>query len=90
MRRIWESLLKILLNSLITLTNNIFDDIILYKTRRDKGGVSDLKIFTDVIEQEALEQIDTLMSHPAFGECKVRDYAGCLWQVNLRRVPYGI
>ena len=34
--------------------------------------MSDLKIFTDVIEQEALEQIDTLMSQPAFGECKVR------------------
>ena len=31
-----------------------------------------LKIFTNNIEQEALNQINTLISQPAFSECKVR------------------
>lgn len=34
--------------------------------------MSNLKIFTDVIEPEALEQIYTLIKQPAFQECKVR------------------
>jgi len=34
--------------------------------------MSDLKIFTDVIEQEAINQIDTLINQPAFKDCKVR------------------
>ena len=32
----------------------------------------DLKIFTENIEQEAMEQINTLLEQPAFQECKVR------------------
>lgn len=32
----------------------------------------DLKIFTDNIEEKALEQIHTLMAQPAFADCKVR------------------
>lgn len=34
--------------------------------------MSDLKIFTENIELEALEQINTLISQPAFSDCKVR------------------
>jgi RNA-splicing ligase RtcB len=34
--------------------------------------MSDLKIFTENIEQEALDQIYTLIKQPAFAECKVR------------------
>ena len=32
----------------------------------------DLKIFTDDIEQEAIDQINTLLEQPAFANCKVR------------------
>ena len=32
----------------------------------------DLKIFTDNIEQEAIDQINTLLKQPAFADCKVR------------------
>ena len=32
----------------------------------------DLKIFTDNIEQEAIDQINTLLEQPAFADCKVR------------------
>lgn len=32
----------------------------------------DLKIYTDIIEQEALDQINTLLEQPAFQNCKVR------------------
>lgn len=35
-------------------------------------SVSDLKIFTDNIEEGALEQINTLISQPAFENCKIR------------------
>ena len=34
--------------------------------------MSNLKIFTDNIEQEALVQVETLVNHPAFSDCKVR------------------
>lgn len=34
--------------------------------------MSDLKIFTDNIEHEALNQIHTLVKQPAFSDCKVR------------------
>ena len=34
--------------------------------------MKDLKIFTSNIEQEALDQINTLMEQPAFSDCKVR------------------
>ena len=34
--------------------------------------MADLKIFTNNIEQEAIEQINTLIEQPAFSECKVR------------------
>lgn len=34
--------------------------------------MSDLKIFTDNIEQEALKQIHTLIEQPAFADCKIR------------------
>lgn len=34
--------------------------------------MSNLKIFTDNIEQEALAQVETLANHPAFSDCKVR------------------
>ena len=34
--------------------------------------MSDLKIFTNVIEDEALNQINTLINQPAFKDCKVR------------------
>lgn len=34
--------------------------------------MSDLKIFTDNIEPEALNQIYTLIKQPAFADCKVR------------------
>ena len=34
--------------------------------------MSDLKIFTENIEQEALAQINTLLEQPAFQDCKVR------------------
>jgi len=34
--------------------------------------MSDLKIFTNVIEDEALSQINTLINQPAFKDCKVR------------------
>lgn len=34
--------------------------------------MKDLKIFTENIEQEALDQINTLMEQPAFSDCKVR------------------
>ena len=34
--------------------------------------MKNLKIFTSNIEQEALDQINTLMEQPAFAECKVR------------------
>lgn len=34
--------------------------------------MSDLKIFTENIEPEALAQIYTLVKHPAFSDCKVR------------------
>lgn len=34
--------------------------------------MKDLKIFTQNIEQEALDQINTLMEQPAFSDCKVR------------------
>ena len=32
----------------------------------------DLKIFTDNIEQEAIDQINVLLEQPAFADCKVR------------------
>lgn len=32
----------------------------------------DLKIFTDNIEQDAIDQINTLLEQPAFADCKVR------------------
>ena len=31
-----------------------------------------LKIFAEVIEQEAIDQIELLMAQPAFADCKVR------------------
>lgn len=34
--------------------------------------MSNLKIFTENIEHEALNQIYTLIKQPAFSECKVR------------------
>lgn len=34
--------------------------------------MSDLKIYTDNIEPEALNQIYTLIKQPAFADCKVR------------------
>ena len=34
--------------------------------------MKDLKIFTDNIEQAAIDQIDLLLSQPAFADCKVR------------------
>lgn len=34
--------------------------------------MKNLKIFTENIEQEAIDQIDTLMEQPAFADCKVR------------------
>ena len=34
--------------------------------------MKDLKIFTDNIEQEALDQLNPLMEQPAFSDCKVR------------------
>lgn len=34
--------------------------------------MKNLKIFTDNIEQEAIDQINTLMEQPAFSDCKVR------------------
>ena len=34
--------------------------------------MGDLKIFTDNIEQEAIDQINTLLEQPAFANCKVR------------------
>ena len=34
--------------------------------------MKDLKIFTSNIEQEALDQINTLLEQPAFADCKVR------------------
>ena len=34
--------------------------------------MKDLKIFTSNIEQEAIDQINTLMDQPAFSDCKVR------------------
>ena len=32
----------------------------------------DLKIYTNIIEQDALDQINTLLEQPAFQDCKVR------------------
>ncbi len=40
--------------------------------------MSDLKIFTDNIEPEALNQIYTLIKQPAFTDCKVRIMPDCL------------
>lgn len=34
--------------------------------------MADLKIFTENIEQEALNQIYTLVKQPAFSDCKIR------------------
>ena len=34
--------------------------------------MSDLKIFTDVVDPEAINQIYTLIKQPAFEGCKVR------------------
>lgn len=34
--------------------------------------MKNLKIFTQNIEQEAIDQINTLMEQPAFSDCKVR------------------
>lgn len=34
--------------------------------------MADLKIFTDNIEPEALDQVYTLVKQPAFKDCKVR------------------
>lgn len=34
--------------------------------------MSDLKIFTENIEPQALNQIYTLVKQPAFADCKVR------------------
>ena len=34
--------------------------------------MNNLKIFTDNVEQEALEQINTLLEQEAFKNCKVR------------------
>lgn len=34
--------------------------------------MKDLKIFTENIEQQALDQINTLLNQPAFADCKVR------------------
>lgn len=34
--------------------------------------MADLKIFTENIEQEALDQINTLIEQPAFSDCKIR------------------
>ena len=39
--------------------------------------MSDLKIFTDNIEPEALDQIYTLVKQPAFADCKVRIMPDC-------------
>ena len=39
--------------------------------------MSDLKIFTDNVEAEALDQIYTLIKQPAFSECKVRIMPDC-------------
>ena len=36
--------------------------------------MSDLKIFTDNIEPEALNQIYTLVKQPAFADCKASDW----------------
>lgn len=40
--------------------------------RKEEGATLNLKIFTDNIEHEALEQIKTLAEHPAFSDCKIR------------------
>lgn len=40
--------------------------------------MSDLKIFTDNIELQALDQIYTLIKQPAFRDCKVRIMPDCL------------
>lgn len=37
-----------------------------------RSNMKNLKIFTQNIEQEALDQINTLMEQPAFSDCKVR------------------
>lgn len=34
--------------------------------------MSDIKIFTDMIEDAAIEQIENIASHPAFSDCKIR------------------
>lgn len=40
--------------------------------------MSDLKIFTENVEEKALEQIHTLIKQPAFADCKVRIMPDCL------------
>lgn len=40
--------------------------------------MSDLKIFTENIEPQALNQIYTLIKQPAFADCKVRIMPDCL------------
>lgn len=44
--------------------------MVLVPKKGEKMG--DLKIFTDIIEQEAIDQIDHLLEQPAFQNCKVR------------------
>lgn len=39
---------------------------------RRNNNMSDLKIFTENIEPQALNQIYTLIKQPAFADCKVR------------------
>lgn len=36
--------------------------------------MADLKIFTENIEHEALNQIYTLVKQPAFSDCKIRKW----------------
>ena len=44
-----------------------------FNMSKGKGNyMKNLKIFTQNIEQEALDQINTLMEQPAFSDCKVR------------------
>jgi RNA-splicing ligase RtcB len=41
-------------------------------THKEDREMKNLKIFTQNIEQEALDQINTLMEQPAFSDCKLR------------------
>lgn len=42
------------------------------KQKRGENDMSNLKIFTENIEQEALQQVYTLVKQPAFSDCKIR------------------